>query len=187
LSGRFHLNNRTGRVDAARWAPSPNFDDRPAGTRISALVIHCISLPPGVYEGDCVERFFLNELDHDAHPYFEQIRDMRVSAHFLIRRSGELIQLVSTLDRAWHAGASSLAGAPAVNDFSIGIELEGVDYAGFAAPQYRALGSLAGALVAAYPQVARDRVVGHCDIAPGRKTDPGPGFEWSRLYRDLGW
>lgn len=177
--------NRTGRVTEARWAASPNFDDRPGGARIDALVIHCISLPPGCYGGGEIERFFCNRLDHHAHPYFETIRGMRVSAHFLITRAGELVQFVSTLHRAWHAGPSMLEGVPDVNDFSIGIELEGVDDGGFADAQYRVLASLTGCLMTAYPGVRRDRLVGHCDIAPGRKTDPGPGFDWQRYRRGI--
>lgn len=178
--------NRTGRVTGARWIPSPNCDERPAGTRINALVIHCISLPPGRYGGGHVERFFCNRLDHDEHPYFEQIRGMRVSAHFLITRAGELIQFVSTLQRAWHAGRSLLDGASDVNDFSIGVELEGVDDDGFAEAQYATLAPLTAALVAAYPEIHGGRIVGHCDVAPERKTDPGPGFDWQRYRRDAG-
>lgn len=177
--------NRTGRVAEARWAGSPNFDDRPGGARIDALVIHCISLPPGCYGGGEIEEFFCNRLDHHAHPYFETIRGMRVSAHFLITRTGELVQFVSTLRRAWHAGPSMLDGAPDVNDFSIGIELEGVDDGGFTDVQYRILASLTGCLMTAYPGIRCDRLVGHCDVAPERKTDPGPGFDWQRYRRDI--
>ena len=178
--------NRTGRVHGARWAPSTNFDDRPRGARINALVVHCISLPPGQYGGGEIERFFCNCLDHRAHPYFEEIRDMRVSAHFLIRRDGELIQFVSTLDRAWHAGRSMLDGEPEVNDFSIGIELEGTDDQGYMDAQYEVLTRLSHALLTAYPAITQNRIVGHCDVAPDRKTDPGPGFDWRRFYRDVG-
>ncbi len=177
--------NRTGRVAGARWAASPNFDDRPAGTRINALVIHCISLPPGRYGGGEIERFFLNRLDHHEHPYFEEIRGLKVSAHFLVSRAGEAVQFVSTLDRAWHAGRSILHGVPEVNDFSIGIELEGVDDDGFADAQYGSLVALTRSLMAAYPEISAERLVGHCDVAPGRKTDPGPGFDWQRYRRDL--
>jgi len=181
-----HHDNRTGRVTGARWAPSGNFDDRPGGTRIDALVIHCISLPPGRYGGDEIERFFCNRLDHDAHPYFETLRGVRVSAHFLIRRDGAVLQFVSTLNRAWHAGRSELAGVPEVNDYSIGIELEGLDEDDFTEAQYRSLAELAGALMTAYPGIGRDRLVGHCDVAPQRKTDPGRFFDWGRFYHDLG-
>lgn len=177
--------NRTGRVAEARWVGSPNFDDRPGGARIDALVIHCISLPPGCYGGGEIEAFFCNRLDHHAHPYFETIRGMRVSAHFLVTRAGELVQFVSTLHRAWHAGPSALDGVPGVNDFSIGIELEGVDDGGFTEAQYRVLASLTRSLMKAYPGINHDRLVGHCDIAPERKTDPGPGFDWQRYRRDI--
>lgn len=178
--------NRTGRINDARWIPSPNFDDRPAGVRVNALVIHCISLPPGRYGGGEIERFFCNRLDHHAHPYFEQIRGVRVSAHFLIARGGGLVQFVSTLHRAWHAGRSSLDGVPEVNDFSIGVELEGVDNDGFTDAQYATLAPLTAALMDAYPEIDGSRLVGHCDVAPDRKTDPGSGFDWRRLRRDIG-
>lgn len=177
--------NRTGLVAGARWVASPNFDDRPAGTRINALVIHCISLPPGRYGGGEIERFFLNRLDHHEHPYFEEIRGFRVSAHFLVLRAGEAVQFVSTLDRAWHAGRSVLDGVPEVNDFSIGIELEGVDDDVFTDAQYDTLAALTRSLMAAYPEISTERLVGHCDVAPGRKTDPGPGFDWQRYRRDI--
>jgi N-acetyl-anhydromuramoyl-L-alanine amidase len=177
--------NRTGLVGDARWVPSPNFDDRPLGARVKALVIHCISLPPGRYGTGEIERFFLNRLDHHAHPYFEQIRGMRVSAHFLIARNGKLVQFVSTLHRAWHAGRSVLDGMPEVNDFSIGIELEGVDDDGFTDAQYKTLAPLTRALMAAYPEINAGRLVGHCDVSPGRKTDPGPGFDWRRYRREV--
>jgi len=177
--------NRTGRVAGAHWIPSDNFDQRPSGVRIDALVIHCISLPPGCYGGGEIERFFCNHLDHGAHPYFEQIRGLRVSAHFLLGRDGTAVQFVSTLDRAWHAGRSTLAGVPQVNDYSIGIELEGTDQDTYTNPQYQSLARLVRALVAAYPGITRQRMVGHSDVAPGRKTDPGPGFDWQRFYRDV--
>lgn len=178
-------NNRTGRVAGARWTGSPNFDDRPAGARINALVIHCISLPPGRYGGGEIEQFFSNRLDHDAHPYFETIRGLRVSAHFLVTRAGDPVQFVSTLHRAWHAGPSMLGGVPNVNDFSIGVELEGVDDGEFTDAQYETLAPLTLCLMAAYPAIGSGRLVGHCDIAPERKTDPGPGFDWQRYRRDI--
>jgi AmpD protein len=178
--------NRTGRVIESSWIPSANFDARPPGTRINALVIHCISLPPGKYGGDDIERFFCNCLDHDAHPYFERIRGMRVSSHFLIRRDGGLVQFVSTLDRAWHAGRSMLDGVPEVNDFSIGVELEGVDHGEYTDAQYRTLAQLTCVLIAVYPEIGCGRIVGHSDIAPERKTDPGPYFDWPRFHRDVG-
>jgi len=181
-----HHDNRTGRVAGARWAPSPNFDERPDGVRINALVIHCISLPPGRYGGGEIERFFCNRLDHGAHPYFEEIRGVHVSAHFLVSRAGEAVQFVSTLQRAWHAGRSALHGTPEVNDFSIGIELEGVDDGGYTDAQYDTLVSLTRALLEAFPEIGRDRVVGHSGVAPDRKTDPGPGFDWPRFRNAAG-
>lgn len=173
-------------IDADGWATtarrvdSPNFDARPAGEPISLVVVHAISLPPGVFGGDSVERLFLNSLDGDAHPYFASLRGLRVSAHFFIRRDGELIQFVSCLDRAWHAGVSSWRGRERCNDFSIGIELEGCDESSFSELQYQSLCLLLGALRQSYPI---DDVVGHADVSPGRKTDPGPYFEWHRVPR----
>lgn len=178
--------HRTGRVDTARWAASPNFSPRPSGARVSALVVHCISLPPGCYGGDEIERFFCNRLNHGDHPYFAQLRGVTVSAHFLIRRGGALLQFVSTLARAWHAGRSCLDGVAEVNDFSIGVELEGAEDQAFATAQYDTLAALTRSLRAAYPAIESDRVVGHCDIAPGRKTDPGPEFDWARYRHAAG-
>ena len=157
---------------------SPNADDRPAGTRISLLVIHAISLPPACFGGDDIVRLFTNTLDPGAHPYFFPIHTLRVSAHFLIRRDGLLIQFVPCHLRAWHAGVSSWQGRSGCNDFSIGIELEGCDELPFADRQYASLEQLVKLLRARYPIEA---VVGHADIAPGRKSDPGPCFDWSRL------
>jgi AmpD protein len=160
----------------ARHLPSPNFDLRQAGTPIDLLVIHNISLPPGQFGGPYIAALFLNTLDHDAHPYFEQLRPLRVSAHFLIRRDGELVQFVSADARAWHAGVSMFAGRERCNEFSIGIELEGSDFVPFEPAQYRCLAALTQALMRRYPLVS---VAGHEHIAPGRKTDPGPCFDWS--------
>jgi AmpD protein len=163
--------------------PSPNFNERPAG-EVSLLVIHNISLPPGEFGGDAIEALFLNRLDCDAHPYYQShLRGVRVSAHFLIRRDGELVQFVSCDERAWHAGASEFFGRPRCNDFSIGIELEGADDVPFDAAQYATLGVLARTLAARYPI---DAVAGHSDVAPGRKTDPGPHFDWQRFAGDAG-
>lgn len=177
--------HRTGRVLGAQWISSENFDDRPAGVRVDALVVHCISLPPGCYGGGEIEQFFCNCLDHEAHPYFAEIRGVRVSAHFLVKRDGAAVQFVSTLHRAWHAGRSVLDGVAEVNDYSIGIELEGSEQDAFTDAQYRSLAQLARALVSAYPAITPGRMVGHSDVAPGRKTDPGPGFDWQRFYRDV--
>jgi len=164
--------------------PSPNVDDRPDGATISLLVIHNISLPPGQFGGPCIVDLFLNRLDATSHPWFEQIRDLRVSAHFLVRRDGQIVQFASCHQRAWHAGISCFAGRARCNDFSIGIELEGVDEVPYEEAQYVALQSLTRALRACYPL---DAVRGHEHIAPGRKTDPGPAFDWVRYGKDCGW
>ncbi|MFO1364683.1 MAG: 1,6-anhydro-N-acetylmuramyl-L-alanine amidase AmpD [Burkholderiales bacterium] len=174
---RFAFDAR-GRAAGVRFVASPNCDDRPAGETVRLVVIHGISLPPGEFGGDAIERLFCNRLDCDAHPYFAQLREVRVSAHFLIRRSGELLQFVPCTRRAWHAGASSWRGRERCNDFSVGIELEGTDEIPYSDPQYAALGELVTALVRTYPVAD---VVGHADIAPTRKTDPGPSFDWPRL------
>ena len=172
-----------GWVDAAVALPSPNADQRPAGVSPSLLVVHNISLPPGQFDGDAVAALFQNRLDFDSHPAYARIRDLRVSAHFFIRRTGELQQFVSCDARAWHAGESSFFGRRHCNDFSIGIELEGVDTQSFAAAQYTMLASLVRALAQHYPI---DSMAGHSDIAPSRKTDPGPCFDWQRLQSALG-
>ena len=175
----------TGRIGRARWCPSPNFGPRPDGADISLLVVHNISLPPGQFGGDAIERFFCNCLDASEHPYFETIAGMQVSAHALIRRDGSVIQFVSFLDRAWHAGRSSFRGEQECNDFSIGIELEGTDDIPSTDEQYQSLAEVSACVMAAWPQIRRDRITGHCDIAPGRKTDPGPVFDWNRYQRQL--
>lgn len=162
--------------------PSPNFDSRASGTEIDLLVIHNISLPPGQFGGPYIADLFGNRLDCDAHPYFDQLRALRVSAHFLIRRDGSVIQFVSANDRAWHAGASTFCGRERCNDFSIGIELEGTDFEPFEPAQYEALVALTQALRTRYPLSA---VAGHEHIAPGRKTDPGPYFDWDRFRKSL--
>lgn len=167
-----------GIASGARFIPSPNCDDRPAGERVRLIVIHNISLPPGEFGGDDIVRFFCNTLDCAAHPYYEGLRDLRVSAHFLIPRGGEILQFVPCTRRAWHAGASAWRGRSRCNDFSVGIELEGADAVPYADAQYTALATLAAALRHAYPV---EEVVGHADIAPGRKTDPGPAFDWPRF------
>lgn len=170
-----------GRVDAARHLASPNCDERPPGEAITLLVVHNISLPPGEFGGDGIVRLFTNELDYAAHPYYRTLAGLRVSAHFLIRRSGELLQFVPCARRAWHAGASAWCGRSCCNDFSIGIELEGADDVPYTEPQYRVLAELTCALRSAYPIAD---IAGHCDIAPARKTDPGPSFDWPR-FRSL--
>lgn len=163
---------------------SPNCDDRAEGCGIDLVVIHGISLPPGEFGGDGIERLFTNTLDPDAHPYFREIEGLRVSAHLLIRRDGELVQFVPFQERAWHAGKSCFEGREQCNDFSIGIELEGTDEQPYEAVQIRLLAEVVRALCEAYSGLSPDRVVGHSDIAPGRKTDPGSYFDWEG-FRDL--
>jgi AmpD protein len=171
-----------GWAHGARVLPSPNFEARPAGAVPTLIVVHNISLPPGEFGGTAIADLFLNRLDCDAHPYYDaHLRGLRVSSHFVIRRDGALEQFVSCAERAWHAGASSFFGRERCNDFSIGIELEGDDASAFDAAQYETLAALVRALCARYPIEA---LAGHSDIAPGRKTDPGPHFEWARLQRD---
>jgi N-acetyl-anhydromuramoyl-L-alanine amidase len=174
---------QTGWYRFARRLDSPNFGPRPAHTAIDLVVLHSISLPPAQYGGPEVLDFFTNRLDFDAHPYFEQIRGVQVSAHFFIRRNGELWQLVSCDDRAWHAGASSWGGRSNCNDFSIGIELEGIEGAAFEAAQYDSLLSVCAALMQHYPIA---EVQGHEHVAPGRKLDPGAGFDWTAVRRLFG-
>lgn len=175
-------------IDEAGWcrelrrAECTNFDARPEGIAIDLLVIHNISLPPGEFDGDHIEALFANRLDCDAHPYFDQLRGLRVSAHFLIRRDGSALQFVATNDRAWHAGLSNFHGRERCNDFSIGIELEGTDTDDFCDAQYASLASLTAALLRRHPI---SDVCGHEHIAPGRKTDPGPHFDWARFRADV--
>lgn len=165
-----------------RFVPSPNQDERPQGAEITLAVLHSISLPPGQYGGDAIERLFTNRLDPAAHPYFRDIAHLKVSSHFLIRRDGELVQFVPVERRAWHAGASAWRGRSRCNDFSIGIELEGTDDTPFEQAQYAALAALLQSLARSFP--LRD-VAGHSEIAPGRKTDPGAGFAWDALLLHL--
>ncbi|HUO96824.1 MAG TPA: 1,6-anhydro-N-acetylmuramyl-L-alanine amidase AmpD [Steroidobacteraceae bacterium] len=174
-----------GLIAPARQVPSPNQDTRPPGASIDLVVVHGISLPPGEYGGPWVERLFLNTLPPAHHPFFATISDLRVSAHLFIRRDGELVQFVPFHARAWHAGASSWRHRVACNDFSIGIELEGDDAVPYEKVQYEALAAVVAALRRAYPTLAPDAITGHSDIAPGRKTDPGPAFDWPRLQTAL--
>jgi len=171
---------RGGWLRRARAVASPNFGPRPAATAIDLVVVHSISLPPGEYGGDAVERLFSNSLDWSAHPYFETIRGLAVSAHFFVRRDGELIQFVSCDERAWHAGSSCWQGRADCNDFSIGIELEGLEGEAFEEVQYTIVARALRSLAARYPIAA---VVGHEHVAPGRKNDPGAGFDWPLLRR----
>ena len=175
----------TGRLPGARWRPSPNFGARPAGADISLLVVHNISLPPGQFGGPHIEDFFCNRLQVGAHPYFSSIAGMQVSAHALVQRDGSVVQFVSCLDRAWHAGRSCFRGEQECNDFSIGIELEGADDIPYTEEQYGTLAQLTRLVMAAWPAVSPDRITGHCDIAPGRKTDPGPAFSWQHFHQRL--
>jgi AmpD protein len=163
--------------------PSPNFGPRPPGTTISLVVVHSISLPPGQFGGNEVQQLFTNQLDWDAHPYFKSIEGLQVSAHFYIRRQGELQQFVSCNDRAWHAGTSAHLGRSNCNDFSIGVELEGLEGEDFEASQYETLESLCAALLQNYPIA---HIAGHEHIAPGRKNDPGAGFNWRHMQQSLG-
>ncbi len=168
---------------AARHCPSPNFGPRPQGASVQLAVVHSISLPPGHYAGDGVQRLFTNRLDWAAHPYYEGIRGLEVSAHFFIRRDGRVVQFVSCDQRAWHAGVSCWRGRERCNDFSIGIELEGLEGDVFMPPQYQQLARLLRLLAQRYPLA---EVTGHEHVAPGRKQDPGPGFDWARLRGALG-
>jgi len=165
--------------------PSPNQDDRPAGVEPELIVIHGISLPPGNYGGPHVSELFTNCLDWDAHPYFAELRGLKVSAHLLIGRDGEVVQFVPFGRRAWHAGDSSFRGRSCCNDFSIGIELEGEDDTPYTDQQYLHLTAVIQAILASYPELSPRRIAGHCDVAPGRKSDPGPAFDWLRLYDGL--
>ena len=174
----------SGWLEETRHSPSPNFNERPEGCEISLLVIHNISLPPGEFGGSWIDDLFHNRLDPGAHPYFREIQGLEVSAHCLIRRDGEIIQYVPFHKRAWHAGDSSFCGTGNCNDFSIGIELEGTDEEPFTDAQYASLATLTAAIRECYPAITDERIVGHSDIAPERKTDPGPAFDWER-YREL--
>ncbi len=171
----------TGWLQGVRQVPSPNSDERPAGSKLELIVVHGISLPPGQFNNGWIERFFCNDLPPDADPYFATICALEVSAHVLIGRGGEATQFVPFDQRAWHAGRSSYCGRIACNDFSVGVELEGADDIPYTKAQYRALATLIHALRRCYPSLRQAEVVGHSDISPGRKTDPGPAFDWHEL------
>lgn len=177
----YQVDTASGVLSGARQVASPNFDARPPDVAPDLIIVHGISLPPGEYGGSWIDQLFTNQLPWDAHPYFKQIEGMKVSSHLLIRRDGEAVQYVPFQQRAWHAGASNYQGRERCNDFSIGIELEGTDDTPYEAGQYRELARVIVALCAAYPALSLDRVVGHSDVAPGRKTDPGESFDWPRL------
>ena len=176
----------TGLMRGAKQIASPNYDARPAGVEADLIVIHGISLPPGEFGGPWIERLFTNSLPAEIHPYFAEVAPLRVSSHLVVQRDGALTQYVSFADRAWHAGQSNYQGRAACNDFSVGVELEGADTLPYEATQYEALAAVVAALCAAYPRLSADRLVGHSDIAPGRKTDPGPAFDWPRARRLIG-
>jgi AmpD protein len=181
----FTVDKATGLLDRGEFRPSPNRDARPEGTEPALIVVHGISLPPGQFGGPEIEALFTNTLDWDAHPYFSEIRGLEVSAHLLIRRDGTVIQFVPLGQRAWHAGASRFRARDCCNDFSIGIELEGEDETPYDDRQYDAVQGVILALCDAYPAISPREIAGHSDIAPGRKTDPGPAFDWFRLYDGL--
>lgn len=181
----FDIDKSTSLLLDSLYVPSPNCDERPDQEDISLIVVHNISLPPGKFGGHHIEQFFTNRLDVTEHPFFETIADKRVSAHVLIRRDGEVIQFVPFEKRAWHAGESRFQDRSCCNDFSIGIELEGTDDGPFTQTQYTQLSELIACLMQNYPKLTRDRITGHSDIAPQRKTDPGPEFEWSKLFYEL--
>jgi AmpD protein len=175
------LNSQTGLLEPIRYVPSPYHDERPADTLINMIVIHGISLPPGEFGTDAVEHFFCGHLKTASHPAYAPIAHLKVSAHLLIKRTGRLIQFVPFSQRAWHAGESSFEGKTRCNDFSIGIELEGTDDIPYEAIQYQQLVHVIRLLMQTYPAIKSHRIVGHADIAPGRKTDPGPAFDWPYL------
>ena len=174
-----------GWLSSTRRVYSPNYNNRPAHSKISLLVIHNISLPPGCFGGPHIEEFFCNKLDSNQHPYFAEIDEMEVSAHLFIDRQGKMVQFVPFGQRAWHAGTSSFEGCDDCNDYSIGIELEGVDDASYTDAQYQSLVQVTQLLMATYPDLTKARIVGHSDISPGRKTDPGTAFDWQRYRTSL--
>ena len=181
----FTVDADTGLIGPARQCLSPNRDARPTGQEPRLIVLHGISLPPGQFGGPEIEQLFTNTIDWEAHPYFGEIRSLKVSAHLLVRRDGSVVQFVPFMDRAWHAGESLFRRRPRCNDYSIGIELEGEDEVPYDDAQYEVLSSLLAALLRAYPAISAREIAAHSDIAPGRKTDPGTAFDWLRLYDDL--
>lgn len=176
-----NINTQTGLIDDVTYIPSPNNDDRPEGVDIDLLVVHSISLPPGEYGGDWIEKLFTNQLPPDEHPYFKEIQGLNVSTHALIQRDGKIIQFVPFHKRAWHAGESCYKDRKQCNDFSIGIELEGTDTSDFESAQYQQLAQLIQCLEQSYKGITYKGIAGHSDISPGRKTDPGTGFNWETL------
>lgn len=178
---QFSVNHRKGLLSHASIRLSPNCDERPDSNDISLIVIHNISLPPGEYGGGCIGDLFCNELNADAHPYYQQLQGLRVSSHILINREGQVTQYVPFQLRAWHAGVSSYKGRESCNDFSIGIELEGTDTDPYTEVQYEVLADIISQLIQTYPLLNSADIIGHCHIAPGRKTDPGIAFDWKKL------
>jgi len=185
MPDEFDIDLESALIRPARQVSSSNCDARPADAAPQLIVLHGISLPPGVFGGDEIEALFTNSLDWDGHAYFEEIRGLEVSAHLLVRRDGELLQFVPFGLRAWHAGESCFRGQPVCNDYSIGIELEGQDELAYDDRQYQTLTAVLVALITAYPQLSARRIAAHSDVSPGRKTDPGPAFDWLRLYDGL--
>jgi N-acetyl-anhydromuramoyl-L-alanine amidase len=181
MIGVVKIDAATGLLAGARQVLSPHFDARPAGVLPELLVVHGISLPPGEFGGPWIDRLFTGTLPADAHPYFREIAAQRVSAHALIRRDGQIVQYVPFGARAWHAGQSAYRGRAACNDFSIGVELEGTDDTPYTDAQYEALSGLSAALLAAYPSLSPQAIAAHSEVSPGRKTDPGPSFDWARF------
>jgi AmpD protein len=179
------INPTTDLLEDIIFQPSPNCDARPEGSKINLVVIHNISLPPGEFAGDGIHQLFTNTLDPEAHPYYREICHLKVSAHVLIRRSGEMIQYVPFHMRAWHAGESCYEGQNVCNNFSIGIELEGTDDQAYEDIQYERLAAVCKSLIRTYPEITKERITGHQDIAPDRKTDPGSAFDWDRFKRQL--
>jgi AmpD protein len=178
---QFEIND--GLISGAKQIASPNFDSRPPGVEAELIVVHGISLPPGEFGGPWIERLFMNTLPLNLHPYFAEVGAVRVSSHLLVARTGGLTQFVRFTDRAWHAGQSSYGGRSACNDFSIGIELEGFDTVAYEPAQYTTLAAVVAALCKTYPRLSPGHLVGHSDISPGRKTDPGPAFDWHHARR----
>ena len=180
-----HIDSATGLLAGTRQVLTPFLDDRPGGVRPDLILIHGISMPPGEFGGPWIDRLFTGNLPPDQHPFFREVAGLRVSSHVLVRRRGELVQYVPFHRRAWHAGVSEYQGRTGCNDFSIGIELEGTDELGYAEAQYESLAALIRSLIATYPSLSTERLAGHSDVAPGRKTDPGPAFSWERLRERL--
>ena len=185
MIGAVKIDAATGLLAGARQVLSPHYDARPAGVLPELLVVHGISLPPGEFGGPWIDRLFTGTLPADAHPYFAAIAGQVVSAHALIRRDGQIVQYVPFSERAWHAGQSAYRGRNACNDFSVGVELEGTDDTPYTDAQYESLAALSAALIAAYPSLSAQAIAGHNEVSPGRKTDPGPSFDWARLRKLL--